>query len=377
MPTPRPESNPRTTSHRLRDLVRLTRRALARADALVVAAPLCLVAATGCSPTPPSNHVTDVEVQSGGATTGGEMVEVKTTSAGAGGGETKHDTCKVEPVKVGGCGGGEAKLLGTFAECGLKQDEDIDPKRCQEFCGDFPTNGCSAGERAGEAYVYCHALHPCLGRMPSRRLRASRRADSDVDAYLGHATRMEAVSVDAFVELEGTLARFGAPKSLGDACVRAAKDEARHALAMQAIRRARGGRVRASARPRRVGKGFASIEALAIHNEREGVVGETWGAMLAAFQSTRALAPETRRALATIAREELRHAALSARIGQWARARLDADARARVDRVRAETVARIARTTTGFPGRDGANELGWPTDAERAVLVEELAAFFA
>lgn len=362
------------TTH-LRSLLALSRRALARADALLVAAPIGLLAVTGCSQTPPTTDVTELELQTGAATGGGEVVEVHTTSAG--GGERPDRDCNVEPVNVTGCGGGQAKLLSSLSECRLELEKQIDDKRCREFCGDFPVSGCSVGERDGENYVYCHSAHPCLGRMPSRRLRASRRADVDVDAYLAHAARMEAVSVDAFVELGASLARFGAPAGIGRACTHAANDEARHATSMQCLLRARGGRVRASranASARR--KGFASLEALAIHNEREGVVGEAWGAILAAFQAARATDPVVRDTLATIAREELRHAALSARISAWSRRKLSTTARAKLDRERAKAVERIARTTSGFPGRDGANELGWPSEPERAALVSELAAFF-
>lgn len=368
------------TTH-LRELLALSRRALARADALLVAAPIGLLAVTGCSQTPPTTDVTELELQTG-ATSGGGVVEVHTTSAG--GGERPDRDCDVDPVKVTGCGGGQAKLLSSLSECRLELQKEIDDKRCPEFCGDFQVSGCSVGERDGENYVYCHAAHPCLGRMPSRRLRATvqakRRADVDVDAYLAHAARMEAVSVDAFVELGASLARFGAPRAIGAACARAASDEARHAASMQCLLRARGGRVRAS-RPRAATasakrEGFGSLEALAIHNEREGVVGEAWGAILAAFQAERAADPVVRKTLATIAREEMRHAALSARISAWSRKRLGAAARARLDRERAKAVTRIARTTTGFPGREGPNELGWPTEAERRALVGELAAFF-
>lgn len=376
------------TTH-LRELLALSRRALARADALLVAAPIGLLAVTGCSQTPPTTDVTELELQTG-ATSGGGVVEVHTTSAG--GGERPERECNVEPVKVTGCGGGHAKLLSSLSECGLELEKEIDDKRCPEFCGDFQVSGCSVSERDGENRVYCHAAHPCLGRMPSRRLRATaqarRQADVDVDAYLAHAARMEAVSVDAFVELGASMERFGAPAAIGAACARAASDEARHASSMECLLRARGGRVRASrtargseprgsaARGSARQRGFDSLEALALHNEREGVVGEAWGAILAAFQAERAADPVVRRTLATIAREELRHAALSARISAWSRKRLGVAARARLDRERAKAVARIARTTTGFPGREGANELGWPSEAERAALVGELAAFF-
>ncbi|MFO0613218.1 MAG: ferritin-like domain-containing protein [Polyangiaceae bacterium] len=359
---------------RLRDLLALSRRALARADALLVAAPVGLLTVTGCSPTPTTNTVTDVELQSGASTGGGEMVEVHTTSSGSGKPPAKE--CKSEPAQMTGCGGGRAKLLSSLADCGLEKDKDIDSARCTEFCGAFPTSHCSIDQDGETSYVYCHSAHPCLGRMPARR-RLGRRERSaiDVDAYLRHASRMEAVSVDAFVELGECLARFGAPRAFGAACARAAADEARHATRMNGLlerRGARPARARASVR-----RGFGTLEKLALHNEREGVVGETWGAILAAFQSTRAHDPGVRRAFATIAREEMRHAALSARISAWSSKRLDEAGRARLAAERRRAVERIARTSTGFPGREGANELGWPSEHERRALVAELAAFFA
>jgi hypothetical protein len=127
----------------------------------------------------------------------------------------------------------------------------------------------------------------------------------------------------------------------------------------------------------RQARSFETLEALAIHNEREGVVGETWGALVATFQAERAGDVEVRKAMRVIAREELAHAALSLRVASWSRRRLSPNARAKVDAERARAIARIARTSDGFAGRDEGNPLGWPSERERQALVAELASLLA
>jgi rubrerythrin len=155
------------------------------------------------------------------------------------------------------------------------------------------------------------------------------------------------------------------------ACRRAAADEARHARAMARLIERRGGR-----RPRapsRAPRSFGSLFELALHNEREGVVGETWGALVAEHQAEHAPAEDVREAMRAIAREETEHAALSFRIARWARRRLGREHARALDDARREAFTEL-RTTLGFrPGDAAARDLGWPSRAKSAAMLDAIA----
>jgi hypothetical protein len=99
----------------------------------------------------------------------------------------------------------------------------------------------------------------------------------------------------------------------------------------------------------------------------EGCVGETFGALLLTWQAERAEDPRVRRALAAIARDEARHAALAWEVWAWGAALLGARERAALlstlDRAldalgRALPVAPPAvRRITGHPPLDVARRL--------------------
>lgn len=64
------------------------------------------------------------------------------------------------------------------------------------------------------------------------------------------------------------------------------------------------------------------LAALAAENAIEGCARESYGALVAAWQATHAIDDDVRAAYASIARDEARHALLSAAIDDWARTRL-------------------------------------------------------
>lgn len=284
--------------------------------------------------------------------------------------------CKAGKPNVVSCGGAQVLFQGTREACGLPERGDLPKARCDELCAGFPTRSCHAFQgRDGSFGVFCDAANPCLGRQPARRVPVGRRSERDpVAAHLAFAARMEAASVDAFAELEAELARFGAPRALRASCRRAAADERRHAAAMSELLAARGGRARTPRR--RAPLGFASLRALALHNEREGVVGETVGAALAAFQAEASPDPAIRAAMRRVAADELRHAALSLRIAAWARRVLGPRVAATLDATRRRALARAASTRPPH-GLDAENALGWPSAGETARLVASLAADLA
>ena len=278
--------------------------------------------------------------------------------------------CNADPPRVTGCGGAEVTLHDSPAACGLPSENgaQIPQHRCTALCAGFATASCHMYKnREGAMGVFCNAADPCMGRTPSdRRPERAGFADSVVD-YLALAHEMEALSVAAFRELESDLARWGAPASLRRACRGAARDEARHARAMaRLLRRRTPEPPRSKATP---SPGFASLRALALYNEREGVVGETWGALIALHQSEHALDDEVRAAMCEIAEQETAHAALSFRIAAWARTQLGGDDVAALDAERTAAFADL-RCMSGYrPADDAAPVVGWPTrDASAAML---------
>jgi hypothetical protein len=158
--------------------------------------------------------------------------------------------------------------------------------------------------------------------------------------YFAETAQLEAASVDAFRILRAELRAHGAPRELTDAARVAAADEVRHARVTRRLARRYGPcppHKRPEARPVR------TLEAVAEENAVEGCVRETYAALLAHHQALVANDPEVRTAMATIAADETRHAALAWGVAKWAEPKLSPDARARVEAARAEAALTLAR----------------------------------
>ncbi|AKT43665.1 ferritin-like domain-containing protein [Chondromyces crocatus] len=131
---------------------------------------------------------------------------------------------------------------------------------------------------------------------------------------------LEHASVAAFARFALELLAAGAPAALVEAAHRAALDEVRHArLCLSMAATYRGGPVEPGPLPC---GGSVSIgpdlAAFAADTAREGCVGETVAAILAAEQLSRATDPAVRKALFGIAEDEARHAELAFRAVAWA-----------------------------------------------------------
>jgi hypothetical protein len=144
--------------------------------------------------------------------------------------------------------------------------------------------------------------------------RASLAAAWTADALLEHA------SVASFSRFSLSLLAAGAPAELLVLTHRAALDEVRHAALCFALAGTYAGEPVAPG-PFPVGSRVdvdADLSALAVHCVREGCVGETVSAIVAAEQLARATDPAVRAALAEIAADEARHAELAWRTVAWA-----------------------------------------------------------
>lgn len=209
-----------------------------------------------------------------------------------------------------------------------------------------------------------------IGRLPPGLCRARPRpAAGPVGAFFADVARLEAASVPAFAQLARELAVHRAPAPLVRAALRARDDERRHARVTARLARRHGG----APTPPRVRKTPPRplVDVLA-DNAAEGCVRETFGAMVARVQARRAADPEVRRALAGIAADEARHAALSWSLAGWARARLRPAERRRVDRAAADAVDRLAADLVR-PHHPQVHALaGLPAPAEAAALYARL-----
>ena len=180
-------------------------------------------------------------------------------------------------------------------------------------------------------------------------------------AHLEHA------SVSAFETLSRELLAHGAPARLVRGASRAAREETRHAGLMRSLARVEGGvshvaAVVASAPIR-------SLEAIAIENAVEGCVRETYGALVAHWQSRSADAPDVREVMSEIARDETGHAALALQIDAWARSRLEPEARARLDAATRAAIAGLASECEATVPREVVSGAGVPQrDTARLLL---------
>jgi hypothetical protein len=220
---------------------------------------------------------------------------------------------------------------------------------------------------AGGVTVYCTPCPTGGGRRPAglRRPRA-RRAASELGAYLASMAFEEDASVLAFARMRAELEGLGAPASLLGAASRAAKDETRHARTMTRLATARGAVV-ARARVRRApARGAAAIAA---ENAAEGCVRETYGALVARWQSLHAGSAELRRAFARIAAEEASHAALSWAVARWIEPQLGAAGRRRVARARSRALQALRASVEVEPSAELVRDAGLPSAARAQALL--------
>lgn len=214
------------------------------------------------------------------------------------------------------------------------------------------------------------------GRRPEglvlEQLAATRRgAREAVGQYFASMTVLETASVTAFRRLHRQLAAFGAPPELLARIRTAAKDEIRHARATGALARRYGVQPKAP----EIGACDASpsLFAIALENAREGCVRETFGALVAHLQTTRAADPEVRARMAEIADEETEHAALSWDIAAWIEAQLGDDERARLASERQDAFATLARELAVPVDADVARASGIPSAADALRMLDGLA----
>ncbi len=185
--------------------------------------------------------------------------------------------------------------------------------------------------------VRSRATSDCsMGRRPAGLARVPDvRFGDPVGAWLASAARLEAASVMAFHVLERELTLHAAPPALVRAAARAAEDEVRHARVTRRLALRFGSR---PARARVAKRSPRALREIAIENAIEGCVRETFGALVATWQSRAAADVEIAQAMRRIAVDETRHASLGWRVARWANPMLDPDERSAVARAKRDAI---------------------------------------
>jgi hypothetical protein len=261
--------------------------------------------------------------------------------------------CGPQLALVLGCG--ETLDAASFA-CGWSV---VDPcstsvDQVADACSSWCTTLAPAGNAFGPGPKSCGVAPSdggfiygtCVGEgsgcgfgRPPRRFRARRvRAANATGRALAMAAQMEAASVWAFAALAEDLARLGAPLALLAQARVACLDEARHARSMTRAASRYGAKTPAVRVPT---PSVRSMLKLAIENAEEGCIRETFGAAVAVVQGQRARDPYVRRGMRRIARDEVRHAALSWGVQQWLEVRLPPAGRARVAAARSAALVSL------------------------------------
>jgi hypothetical protein len=276
--------------------------------------------------------------------------------------ETGSDTCRA--VFIPDAGACQDYVVSVTAACELDSSSFfLESKLCQAVCGRATT--CRPYSANGARQVICNDGCPVDGRRYDLLDDRDAPIADTVGGYLARMAFFEAASVDAFACLARDLSTHGAPTSLIRSCRRAQQDEVRHARMAKTIAERHGGIVDRSP-PSPASIASRSLESIAIENAVEGCVRETFGVLVGMWQSTHAPTKQLRAFFAALTHDELRHAALSARIDAWLLARLDASARARVESAREAAIAALGESLfEGEPLRG----LGLPScDEARAMF---------
>ncbi len=236
------------------------------------------------------------------------------------------------------------------------------------------TDGNFVAPDGGSITFQCYGCFGGGGRRPPGLVRVARgraRGWTLAGAHFAEMARLEAASVHAFDRLAGELADHRAPRRLVDAATESARDEERHAAAMDRLAR-RFGAKGSRAHVRHVGR--RSLATIARENAVEGCVRETFGALVNTWQAMHARDADVRSVLAAIARDETRHAALSWEIAAWAETRLTPTERRSIDRARRRAIATLASEIAAEAPRELRQRAGLPDAAECARMMAELGA---
>jgi hypothetical protein len=158
-------------------------------------------------------------------------------------------------------------------------------------------------------------FHIVEGRRPEGFSAPKPRTDvSELGDYFARAAYHDVASANAFLRLGRELEEHGAPACLVDGCVAAHRAELRHAESLGDLAEDYG--VFCDGPPSLV-MSVRPIVAVALENVVEGLVRETYGAVVATLRARSAGKAKIRRVMKSIARDEQVHARLAIGIAAW------------------------------------------------------------
>lgn len=210
-----------------------------------------------------------------------------------------------------------------------------------------------------------------IGRRPDGMCapEAGEQATSALGQHFATMAQLEAASVAAFEILRRELRFHGAPDVLCQLAQAAQQDERRHAqVTMEQAQRfaATPARVRLVPRPLR------SLLSIALENEVEGCVRETFGALVGAWQAEHAADQAIRQIMHTIAEEELRHAALAWQVRAWILPRLTPSEKQRLHDAQAQAIAVLRAELAEQPAADLVHVAGLPCPRDAVALLDRM-----
>jgi hypothetical protein len=212
----------------------------------------------------------------------------------------------------------------------------------------------------------------CAGRRPAGLIEHRPAAGSPSVRYLERQAYLEAASVEAFDRFACELIAFGAPFHLIDAAMRARADEAGHHELLVSLGR-RFDPTFACPAPKAGAAKRRSLYAFAFENAVEGCVRETWGALVARYQSERSSDEALREAFARIARDEMRHAELAWATHEWLSTKLTAVGREEMRDAMASAVLDVLdECEDDGLGPDDRALLGLPSPASARTMLLDL-----
>ena len=236
--------------------------------------------------------------------------------------------------------------------------------------------GCPAIPDGGTTVVLtCEVTHTaasdsfCKGRRPLGLVPFVRGRTEVLGDYFAECAHLEAASVLAFDTLVTELVAHGASLELVSRARRARRDEVRHARLVGRLAARFNGRPK---KPRVVRGPVRQLVDVAIENATEGVVRETFGALMALFQAEHAEGADVRSILRDIARDECGHAELSMHVAEWARGLLTRRERDRVDEAAGAAMAELRAAVAREPHPDLVRVAGLPCARIAAALVDTM-----
>jgi hypothetical protein len=310
----------------------------------------------------------------GAVACGGTSTPGETGDGGTGDARPPDPACNWATIASSSCSwmmtfSGDPVTCAGFSGVGTSQ-------QCLSICGRSSTGAApvscdvTPGSDGGENTINCIACTLNGGRRPGYFASLGfgpPLAGQEVGSHFARVACMEAGSIEAFRWLRDELIAHRAPRHLVRAARRAIRDEQRHVRVTSALAR-RFGQEPIAPRPAPA-RTVRPLEQVALENAVEGCVRETYSALECLWQAKAASDPVVRAEMRRIARDEMRHLALSWEVHAWVLGRLDGASRRRVKDAQRLAIAELLGEVASDPHASLVGTAGLPRGAQSRALV--------